>query len=522
MNKEEVGSILYNEEVQKDFIWFYYLIDENYNVKIQGIKDNAIVIENIVNDDFGKYKKVYNSTKSAMDLKIYCKENNRWRKIEKGEFIKSEILEDVCISCGIGENKRLLQNYKYRKLINGFDWGLNDKWFVIGPDKSSIDDEKNRITEYLIVNIDDLKLNVIELYDDSIKASLKLSDSYKGNCENKIVSINSKKIFDKIPDDKYFQTFEKIKKEIHSNIYKGIKVIENFDLKYACFFINNKDINYDKIINYALNNGVKVQKLDVFAEKYTCVLVDKNDRRLYSIFCNIYNKNNKTFNDFQIKVGGYSIFLINKYLRFYNLYDNETLRFKVITNCLDHNCMPMLVDNSKIEDIEGFLSLIEDISKIPNAIKYTFELMKLEATRWIGTFSKVTPPIDYYNILDYKNECNEFKKTLNKGLKNEPLLFIYIKEIYPDAIYQFSDKFLEKQSLDIYIPSKKIGIEYNGKQHYEPVEHFGGINNYIHQLKRDEAKKIKCLEHGIKLLEWHYLIPITQENVNAFIRENFN
>ena len=56
-------------------------------------------------------------------------------------------------------------------------------------------------------------------------------------------------------------------------------------------------------------------------------------------------------------------------------------------------------------------------------------------------------------------------------------------------------------SIDIYLPSKKIGIEYQGKQHFKMIEFFG--NNEI-QLKRDKEKIKLCKENGIKLLHFTF------------------
>ena len=47
----------------------------------------------------------------------------------------------------------------------------------------------------------------------------------------------------------------------------------------------------------------------------------------------------------------------------------------------------------------------------------------------------------------------------------------------------------------------KGAIEYQGEQHYTPIEVFGGEEGYKKNLERDEQKRIKCLENGIKLFE---------------------
>lgn len=59
---------------------------------------------------------------------------------------------------------------------------------------------------------------------------------------------------------------------------------------------------------------------------------------------------------------------------------------------------------------------------------------------------------------------------------------------------------LGKKRIDIFIEDLNIGIEYQGRQHFEPVEIFGGIKGYLDTIKRDREKYEQCKIHGIKLL----------------------
>lgn len=51
-------------------------------------------------------------------------------------------------------------------------------------------------------------------------------------------------------------------------------------------------------------------------------------------------------------------------------------------------------------------------------------------------------------------------------------------------------------------------IEYNGKQHYEPIEFFGGQSSFEEAQVRDEIKKQYCLSKNIPLL----ILPYTLSN----------
>lgn len=57
---------------------------------------------------------------------------------------------------------------------------------------------------------------------------------------------------------------------------------------------------------------------------------------------------------------------------------------------------------------------------------------------------------------------------------------------------------------DFYIPSMNTCIECQGKQHYEPVDYFGGKTQFELQNKLDRIKKNYCKTNGIRLLEIPY------------------
>ena len=47
-------------------------------------------------------------------------------------------------------------------------------------------------------------------------------------------------------------------------------------------------------------------------------------------------------------------------------------------------------------------------------------------------------------------------------------------------------------------------IEYNGEQHYTPIEHFGGILKFEKQQKRDQCIRDYCKNKNINLIEIDY------------------
>ena len=78
---------------------------------------------------------------------------------------------------------------------------------------------------------------------------------------------------------------------------------------------------------------------------------------------------------------------------------------------------------------------------------------------------------------------------IGEGWISEMTLYNAVKEIMPDAQHQARPQWIAPQHLDIFIPSRKLAIEYQGKQHFEPVSYFGGEEALLHTKERDLRKK---------------------------------
>ena len=103
---------------------------------------------------------------------------------------------------------------------------------------------------------------------------------------------------------------------------------------------------------------------------------------------------------------------------------------------------------------------------------------------------------------------------------NEYRLFSLISSYNADAVYQYHCDWLGQQSLDIYITAVKIGVEYQGEQHYKAIDIWGGEESLEANRERDSRKKELCRRNGVKLLEWSYQRPVNEDNVISFMKEN--
>lgn len=112
-----------------------------------------------------------------------------------------------------------------------------------------------------------------------------------------------------------------------------------------------------------------------------------------------------------------------------------------------------------------------------------------------------------------------FKK-VGEAWATETLLYQIVCQIFPkDKIYRhYRPDFLEYLELDVFIPSLNIGMEYQGIQHFEPVEHWGGEDSLNRVIQRDKKKKKLCSQNGIKLIYFHYYEEISRELVEGKLK----
>ena len=101
--------------------------------------------------------------------------------------------------------------------------------------------------------------------------------------------------------------------------------------------------------------------------------------------------------------------------------------------------------------------------------------------------------------------------------KHELSLFHAVRRRHPDTLYQYRPDWLGRQSLDLYVPSLRTAIEYQGVQHYIPVEFFGGKEALAQRQELDQTKRQLCEENRVRLIEWPYSLDPTDRNVREMI-----
>lgn len=158
-------------------------------------------------------------------------------------------------------------------------------------------------------------------------------------------------------------------------------------------------------------------------------------------------------------------------------------------NCQDKS------DNPKKITKEQFI----ERSKLIHGEKYDYSkivfedmYLEVEIICSIHGIFKQKPSIHLYA----KSNCPECN--ISKG---EEQIAIWLNQ--NNIKYNFQHQIKIENSyhyFDFYLPDNNLIIEFNGRQHYEPIKFFGGQEGFINLIKRDEIKKEYCILNKIDLL----------------------
>jgi very-short-patch-repair endonuclease len=152
-----------------------------------------------------------------------------------------------------------------------------------------------------------------------------------------------------------------------------------------------------------------------------------------------------------------------------------------------------------------------------------YEFLGFYENKFIGYHTRLILKCNIHNTVWDTNEfglfvsnktiggCPECNLIMNKS-ENQCYKIINDLNIIPDLIRQHKIKVFDDQlnknrvlKLDFYSDTLKIGIEFDGKYHYNFVERFHkNKEGYLDRLRKDELKNKYCEENGIKLLRITY------------------
>jgi hypothetical protein len=100
---------------------------------------------------------------------------------------------------------------------------------------------------------------------------------------------------------------------------------------------------------------------------------------------------------------------------------------------------------------------------------------------------------------------------IGEGWISEMLMFRLIQQRFADAELHAQLDWLRPQHLDCYVPSIRVGFEFQGQQHFEPVAVFGGEEGLAQTKQRDQLKAKKCADNNVTLICWAHAESLTPD-----------
>ena len=445
----------------------YIKLDETQNfLKCNKISDIIFIY----------YSKSKNrADKEFFTLKVYHNKTLKLSVRKNGDFVNNKIIDGTYLV--VPECCRIEANNQYAGLTRGFTYDLVN--YKIIDNNGIIDDQINFYNFNIAIQIN----TSCSFISNSLKEAL-----------NNIKYINNEK-FKRIYIQKNIDEVNIVLFNYLNSEFKLVKVENEFD--------------DDKIDNYL-------------------AVIDRNNKDAINFVEHIILKSSSWYNNknkyFHYRIYDHSIDSIAHFLitdnnlkdRIVNLLENSDL-FIVKNDFRKRNII------SKVKLLDDFQDFSGEYKKIANKLKNKYgvddlELLLILLKKYGEEIVFGLQSTIFYNNKDekYKSpekyEDNEKKyNDMANNLKNSKInwkseykLFILIKAYFPDAIFQYKFKELEPQSLDIFIPSLKIAFEYQGQQHYEPIERFGGKEHFKIQLENDDKKRKICNKNNIILIEWGF------------------
>lgn len=195
-------------------------------------------------------------------------------------------------------------------------------------------------------------------------------------------------------------------------------------------------------------------------------------------------------------------------------------------NC-DSTMIDLLCDKIEQHKANGWKHKYE---KTRNPNKYCVAEKDLKYF-WVSRYIKSSVPRDILKVSSeifkkvhagfYKDkERYEYLIPINKW-KSEQLVYELTDKLYKKhtVLYQHHPFFLGKMSYDVFICGLNVAIEYQGKQHFEPVEIFGGEEHFKNQVSRDKLKKELSIANGVSLVYINYWEDISPDLIRERVEQ---
>jgi len=119
------------------------------------------------------------------------------------------------------------------------------------------------------------------------------------------------------------------------------------------------------------------------------------------------------------------------------------------------------------------------------------------------------------NLIENETRRDFGVRSVGEGWISESILFQIVARQFEghECKRHFRPSWLGGLELDIFIPEENIAFEYQGQQHFFPVEHWGA-EKALDALRIRDARKVEfCREHGVFLVAFDFTEPLTEQHV---------
>lgn len=302
---------------------------------------------------------------------------------------------------------------------------------------------------------------------------------------------------------------------IEQSPYLNIKGRVSNRLSTEIFIEKSKEIHGDKY-DYSLVDYKNIKsKVKIRCNEYGFIFEQSPEKHLHG-----YGPGKVTVDIFTkkcLKIHG------NKYD--YSLVDRiNSNKDKVNIICPNHGTFTQSVSNHmnneqgcpKCAGIGLTLEEFIDRFKKEHGDKYNYSLVN--ETRWDQKLKIICNEHGVFEQSPSKHlyqGCPECK-TISKG-ENKISKILKKYGVKYNKEHSFEGcKYVNRLPFDFYLPDYNMIIEYDGIQHFKPVEFFGGVEEFKFRKKIDNIKGKYCEDNNIYLIR----IPYTEyENIDFIIKE---
>ena len=493
-----IEELVYDDELSINIDEFINKLDNIYNCYfVQGCQ----VYQYFERDDTNKYPQYYSDDEFFKTHLLVFDNNDKFHSIAK------KILSDVNLYKLLRDNQNnqsIDSNYDIHELIEYYDEVL--KLVEKGLEDLSFRTYDINDYEKVLLVEDSLVLYVgakgkNALFLDKNKQNGNVVDRYSIVIQKLTFNeVFDKKKFKKYLNDIHILTGSYVGAEKYNNInYRPFSIGDSDEkiLKgYHPRFYNNSNFDY-------VNNKIPELRLQ---ERYNTW---KGQLRYYIVYEFIYYKDKigyavaSTLNPNPRMIGRNIMHQYESnggYLMYFSgIYYDESWG----------NLISKFVEEQKNSHWDGYKHIGEKSSLFAEKVQYFIVPYYVNN---INIHHDIVGEI----VLNAKSgKYKDFDRTLydisEYKWKSEELMYKCVKKIFKNknVIHQYNPFFLGKQTYDVFVCGRNIAFEYQGEQHFKPIELFGGEKAFEENKKRDQRKLELSKKNGIELIYIKYWEDVT-------------